>query len=144
MIKLTVSVVVNAPLETVKEALWNPTHIVNWCFAQDDWCCPWAKWEAPKVGEVFTTRMEARDKSFGFDMTGQYTKVEPMSYSYTMGEMTEYFLDAGRVVDVTFEETPEWIKVSETFDAEDIHSADQQIAGWQAILENLKKYTESL
>jgi uncharacterized protein YndB with AHSA1/START domain len=73
--------------------------------------------------------MEARDGSFGFDLTGQYTLVEPMKQvNYTMGEMKEYFLDAGRVVEVFFEETSEGVKVSETFDAEDIHSEDMQRA----------------
>lgn len=89
--------------------------------------------------------MEARDGSFGFDLTAKYTEITPMkSMSYTLGEMKEYFLDAGRVVDVTLTETPEGIKIIETFDAEDIHSEEMQIAGWSAILENLKKYTESL
>ncbi len=51
--------------------------------------------------------MEARDGSFGFDLTAKYTEVTPMkSMSYTLGEMKEYFLDAGRVVDITLEETP--------------------------------------
>lgn len=58
--------------------------------------------------------------------------------------MKEYFLDAGRVVDVTLEETPEGIKITEVFDAEDIHSEEMQIAGWQMILENYKKYVESI
>ncbi len=89
--------------------------------------------------------MEARDGSFGFDLTARYTEVTPMrSMSYTLGEMKEYFLDAGRVVDVTLEETPEGVVVTEEFDAEDIHSTEQQIAGWQMILENLKKHVESL
>ncbi len=145
MSKLTVSTTINAPLETVWDALWNPVHIVHWAFASDDWCSPWAKGEAPKVGGVFTTRMEARDGSFGFDLTAQYTEVTPMkSMSYTLGEMKEYFLDAGRVVDVTLEVTPEGVKVTEVFDAEDTHSSEQQIAGWSSILENLKKYVESL
>ena len=64
--------------------------------------------------------------------------------SYTLGEMKEYFLDAGRVVELTLKETPEGIKITETFDAEDIHSHEMQIAGWNAILENLKKYIETL
>jgi uncharacterized protein YndB with AHSA1/START domain len=146
MTRLTVSTVINAPIETVWDALWNPVHIVHWGFADEaTWHCPWAKGEEPKVGEVFTTRMEARDGSFGFDLTAQYTAVDPMrSMSYTLGEMKEYFLDAGRVVDVTLTETPEGIVVTEEFDAEDIHSTDQQIAGWQMILENLKKHVESL
>ncbi len=61
-----------------------------------------------------------------------------------MGEMKEYFLDAGRVVEVIIEETPEGVKITETFDAEDVHSHDMQLAGWQAILDNFKKYTETL
>ena len=64
------------------------------------------------------------------------------SMSYTLGEMKEYFLDAGRVVELTLEKTPEGVKISETFDAEDIHSIEQQIEGWQMILNNLKKYVE--
>lgn len=73
--------------------------------------------------------MEARDGSFGFDLTAQYTEVTPLrSMSYTLGEMKEYFLDAGRVVDVTLEEIPEGVRVTEEFDAEDIHSTEQQIA----------------
>lgn len=89
--------------------------------------------------------MEARDGSFGFDLTAQYTEVTPLkSMSYTLGEMKEYFLDAGRVVDITFEEIRGSVKVTEIFDAEDIHPAEMQIAGWSAILENFKKYTESL
>ncbi len=89
--------------------------------------------------------MEARDGSFGFDLTAQYTEVTHLkSMSYTLGEMKEYFLDAGRVVDIKLEETPLGIKISETFDAEDIHSSEQQITGWQMILENFRKYTETL
>lgn len=146
MSKLTVSTTINAPLATVWDAIWNPEHIIHWAFADEaTWCCPWAKGEAPAVGWIFTTRMEARDGSFGFDLTAKYTEVTPMkSMSYTLGEMKEYFLDAGRVVDVTLEETPEGVKVIEVFDAEEIHPADMQIAGWSAILGNLKKHVESL
>lgn len=146
MTRLTVSVTIDAPLETVWDALWNPVHIIHWGFADwATWHCPWAKWESPKVGWIFTTRMEARDGSFGFDLTAQYTEVTPMkSMSYTLGEMKEYFLDAGRVVEITLEQNPEGVKISETFDAEDIHSIEQQIEGWQMILNNLKKYTETL
>jgi uncharacterized protein YndB with AHSA1/START domain len=89
--------------------------------------------------------MEARDGSFGFDLTAQYTEVTPLkSMSYTLGEMKEYFLDAGRVVNLTFEETSEGVVITETFDVEDIHSLEQQREGWQAILNNFKKYTETL
>ncbi|MBC7498198.1 SRPBCC domain-containing protein [Candidatus Gracilibacteria bacterium] len=146
MTRLTVLTIINAPIATVWDALWNPIHIVHWGFADAaTWHCPWAKGSEPKVGEVFTTRMEARDGSFGFDLTAKYTEVTPMqSMSYTLGEMKEYFLDAGRIVDVTLEDTPEGVKITEVFDAEDIHPAEMQIAGWTAILENLKKHVENL
>jgi uncharacterized protein YndB with AHSA1/START domain len=128
--KLTVSTTISAPLETVWNAMWNPEHIVHWAFADaDTWHCPWARGIEPQVGGIFTTRMEARDGSFGFDLTAQYTAVTPLkSMSYTLGEMKEYFLDAGRVVDITLTETPEGIHITETFDAEDIHPAEMQIA----------------
>jgi uncharacterized protein YndB with AHSA1/START domain len=108
MSKLTVSKTISAPLETVWEALWKSEHIVNWSFASDDWHCPKAVGEEPKVKGVFSNTFAAKDGTFSFDLTGQYTLIEPMTrLSYTMGEMKEYFLDAGRVVDVTLEETPE-------------------------------------
>lgn len=147
MTKLTVSTKVYAPLEQVRHCMRNPEHIVHRAFADAETrYCPWARGEAPQVGGVFTTRMEARDGSFWFDLTGQYTAVDPMKrVSYTMGEMKEYFLDAGRVVDVFFEEDGSCgcVTVTETFDAEEIHNNDMQIAWWQAILENFKKHVES-
>lgn len=106
--KLTVSTVIHDPIEKVWDAVWNPTHIVDWCFASDDWYCPKAVGEEPRVGGVFTNTFAAKDGSFSFDFTAKYDVVEPMKrVVYTMGEMKEYFLDAGRVVEVLFEETPE-------------------------------------
>lgn len=141
--QLTVSITTNAPLEKVWEAFWKPEHIVHWCFASDDWHCPKAIGEEPKVGGIFTNTFAAKDGSFSFDLTGQYNEVIPGKKAvYTMGEMKEYFLDAGRKVIVTFEQQPNGVLVTEVFDAEEIHSAEQQIQGWQAILENFKKYTE--
>ena len=142
---LTVSTIINAPLELVWNVVWNPEHIIHWCFASDDWHCPKSVSPEPAIGVIFSNTFAAKDGSFSFDLTAQYTEVVPMKkLVYTMGEMKEYFLDAGRVVEIILEETPEGIKITETFDAEDIHSTEQQIAGWQAILENLRKYTESL
>jgi hypothetical protein len=103
--------------------------------------------------------MEAKDGSFGFDLTGQYTAVDAMhSFSYVMWSYARDadFVPAGRVVDVTFEKCllekggDEWsetedfeILVTEIFDAEEIHDIDIQIAGRQAILENFKKHVEA-
>jgi len=92
--------------------------------------------------------MEARDGSFWFDLIGQYTQVRQMEhFSYVMGsyERDTDFVDAGRVVDVSFVEDGSCgcVTVTETFDAEDIHDHEMQIEGWQAILENFKKCCES-
>lgn len=145
MTRLTVSTTVNNSLEKVWESFWKSEHIVHWCFASDDWHCPKSVSPEPAVGVIFSNTFAAKDGSFSFDLTAQYTEVVPMKkLVYTMGEMKEYFLDAGRVVELFLEETPEGIKIMETFDAEDIHSTEQQIAGWQAILDNFKKYTETL
>ena len=145
MPKLTVSTTIQAPLELIYEAFWRPEHIVHWCFASDDWHCPRATGEEPKVGNTFTTTYAAKDGSFSFDLVGRYDVVEPNArLVYTMGEMKEYFLPAGREVEVILEQTPDGVKVTEIFDAEEIHPAEMQIAGWSAILENLRKYTETL
>jgi uncharacterized protein YndB with AHSA1/START domain len=144
MTQLTVSITINAPIEKVWEAFWKPEHIVHWCFASDDWHCPKAIGEEPKVGGIFTNTFAAKDGSFSFDLTGKYDEVVPYKkIVYTMGEMKEYFLDAGRKVIVTFEQQEDGVLVTEVFDAEEIHSAEQQIQGWQAILANFKKYIES-
>ena len=127
----------------------NPEYIVKRAFADEATRhCPWAKWSEPKVGEIFTTRMEARDGSFWFDLTGQYIAVEPMqSFSYMMWsyERDTDFVPAGRMVDVSFVEDGSCgcVTVTEVFDAEDIHDHAMQIAWWQAILDNFKKVCEA-
>ena len=143
MTQLTVSITINAPLEKVWEAFWKPEHIVHWCFASDDWHCPKAIGEEPKVGGIFTNTFAAKDGSFSFDLTGKYDEVIlHEKIVYTMGEMKEYFLDAGRKVVVTFEPQENGVLVTEVFDAEEIHPHEMQIAGWQAILENFRKFVE--
>lgn len=142
--KLTVSATIQAPIEIVWESFWKSEHIIHWCFASDDWHCPKSVSDEPKVGATFCNTFAAKDGSFSFDFTARYDQVEPMKrVVYTMGEMKEYFLDAGRSVEVLFEETTEGVKLTEIFDAEEIHSNEMQIAGWSAILENFRRYTES-
>lgn len=142
--KLAVSVVVNASPETVWNAWTTPADIMQWNHAWDDWHCP-ASTNDVRVDGLFSATMAAKDGSFSFDFAWKYTAVEPMTYlAYTMGEMKEYFLDAGRNVEVTFEDIGNTqTKVTETFDAEEIHSLDMQTAWWQAILDNFKKHVES-
>jgi len=133
--KITVQSTINAPVEKV----WNfwslPEHITQWCAASDDWHAPKAENDLT-VGGKFSTRMEAKDGSFGFDFGGVYDEVKK-------NELIEYTLGDGRKVVVTFAGNGNETKVVETFDAENTHSVEMQQGGWQAILDNFKKYTEA-
>ncbi|HTM68288.1 MAG TPA: SRPBCC domain-containing protein [Candidatus Binatia bacterium] len=134
---ITVETVVKAPLEKVW-ACWNdPAHIVQWAFASDDWEAPAAENDL-KTGGRFKTVMAAKDKSASFDLTGTYTNVNGR-------EAIDYDMDGDdrRHVAVRFEEVPEGVRVTETFDMENINSEEKQRGGWQAILENFRKHVES-
>lgn len=133
--KISVETKVNAPINDVWSAWTTPDDITHWNFASDDWCCPRAEIEL-KPGGQFSYRMEAKDGSMGFDFTGEFTTVEH-------GKRLEFKLGDQRCVEVTFREAEDGILVNETFDAEDKNSAALQKQGWQAILNNFKKYLES-
>ena len=143
MASITVTTIIDKPIADVRNAWTQPEHITQWNFASDDWCCPTATNDVTEGG-VFVWRMEAKDGSFGFDFTGQYDVVEPMSkLAYTMGEFKDYFVPAGRKAQVLFEKI--WdnqTQVTEVFDAEEVHSLEMQQAGRQAILDNFKKHVE--
>lgn len=133
--KITIEIVVNAPLVDVWAAWTTPEDIVKWNFATDAWCCPSATIDA-KPGGKFSYRMEAKDGSMGFDFAGEFTAVENCN-------RIEFHLGDQRIVEVSFNETKTGIHVKETFEAEDENSAEQQKQGWQAILNNFKKHVES-
>ncbi len=131
---ITVETVVSAPIEQVW-ACWNkPEHIPGWAFASDDWEASEVENDL-QVGGKFKTRMSAKDKSVGFDFTGVYAVVKE-------NELIEYDMSDGRHVKIEFAQTPEGVKVTETFDPENENSAEMQRTGWQSILDNFKKYTE--
>lgn len=132
--KVTVQSSINAPIEKVWN-YWNaPEHITKWNAASPDWHTLKSENDL-RVGGRFTSRMEAKDGSFGFDFGGTYDEVvEHQSIRYTM--------DDGRQTDITFTSDGNGTKVVETFDAESQNPVEMQQAGWQAILDNFKKYTE--
>jgi uncharacterized protein YndB with AHSA1/START domain len=133
---ITIEAVVHAPIDRVWEAWNKPEHIKYWAFASEDWEAPSAENDL-RVGGQFKTRMQAKDGSAGFDFGGTYSAVEEH-------KLIEYDMSDGRHVKNTFEETPEGVRVVVTFDLEKENSPDFQKAGWQAILDNFKKYTESI
>ena len=131
---ITVELTVKAPVEKVWK-YWNePDHIKKWAFAMDSWHAPYAENDLKTNGK-FKTTMAAKDGSVSFDFEGVYTKVET-------NKRIEYVMADGRKVKVSFDSNGKETKVTETFDAEDTHSIDQQRTGWQAILENFRKHTE--
>ena len=134
--KITVETTVNAPVEKVWKSWNEPQHIKNWCAASDDWHAPKAENDL-RTGGTFSTRMEAKDGSFGFDFGGVYDNVKK-------NELIEYTMGDGRKVKVIFSPSGDQTKIVETFDAEATNSVEMQRGGWQAILDNFKKYTESI
>lgn len=132
--KLTVKVSIDSTLETVWNKWNNPKDITKWYNASDDWHTPTAENEL-KVGGKFNYRMEAKDGSFGFDFTGIYTEVKPQ-------ERTAILLGDGRKMNVVFESVNNKIIITENFEPENENSKELQQQGWQAILDNFKKYVE--
>ncbi|MEZ5535254.1 MAG: SRPBCC family protein [Thiolinea sp.] len=131
--KITVDTTVAAPVDQVWSAYTTPADIMQWNAASDDWHTTAASVDLREGGE-FSSRMEAKDGSFGFDFAGTYTKIETHKLiEYAFGD---------RNAQVEFAETPEGINVRVTFDAEDTHSVEQQRDGWQAILDNFKRHVE--
>jgi uncharacterized protein YndB with AHSA1/START domain len=132
---ITVEATVKAPAEKVWK-LWNePQHITKWCAASDDWHAPHAENDLRKDGK-FKTTMAAKDGSFSFDFEGVYTNVQPH-------KLIEYAMSDGRKVQIKFAGNGNETKVIETFDPENQNPIEMQRGGWQAILDNFKKYSET-
>lgn len=134
--KITIQTTISCSKD-IAWACWNlPQHIVHWNFASDDWHCPHATNDL-KVGGKYCARMEAKDKSFGFDFEATYTEIET-------GKKLVYVIGDGRTVVTTFEAKEGDVTITTTFEAEDIFPEEMQRDGWQAILDNFKKYVVSL
>jgi len=131
---ITVEVLINAPIEQVWNNFTNPKHITHWYNASPDWHAPYADNDL-QVNGKFKTTMAAKDGSMGFDFEGVYTNVQEH-------KLIEYILGDGRQVSITFTTEANQVKLVETFDPENINSHELQKGGWQAILNNFKKYTE--
>jgi uncharacterized protein YndB with AHSA1/START domain len=133
--KITVESTVNAPIAEVWRAYTTPEDIMHWNFASDDWYCPKSTVDL-RVGGIFSSRMEAKDGSTGFDFEGVYTKIIPL-------ELIEYQF-GDRMAEITFKENPEGVEVRVTFDPENEFPVEYQQAGWQSILDNFKRHVERM
>ena len=130
---ITIRALVNADSKKVWDYYCSPKHIINWNFADPSWHCPSAENDM-RIGGTYKARMEAKDGSFGFDFETVYTEItEFRHFTYEFG---------GRTATVQFNNSGEQTEVVVTFDPENENSLELQKAGWQAILNNFKDYTE--
>jgi len=137
MRKLTITSEINKPINEVWNYLNNPEHIIKWNFAHESWECPSAKNDLT-VGGKLEVRMQAKDGSFGFDLVGIYDEIKE-------NELIKYHLEDGREVEIIFERLSDnQTKITENFDPENQNPLEMQQQGWQAILDNFKKYAESI
>ena len=133
--RITVSTIVNAPLETVWKHWTEPAHIEKWNYASDEWHCPHAENDL-RVGGKFSYTMAAKDGSAQFDFYGTYDHViENEEIVYTIAD--------GRKVYISFMDDEAGTEVIETFDPEGQNTPELQQQGWQAILNNFKSHTEN-
>lgn len=129
--KVTVETTVHAPLEEVWQAYVTPDDIMQWNTASDDWHTTSSRVDLRPGGE-FSSRMEAKDGSAGFDFEGTYTRIiTNRLIEYSLGE---------RQVAVNFAEVAGGTQVRVVFDSEPTHSIEQQREGWQAILDRFARY----
>jgi uncharacterized protein YndB with AHSA1/START domain len=134
-IMLTVESTINAPVEKVWQYWTSPERITKWNSASEDWHTPRAENDL-RPGGRYSSRMEAKDGSMGFDFWGIYDAVRDNEYiESTMGD--------GRKMMVSFTQSGDSTKVVENFEAENENPIELQQGGWQAILDNFKKYTEA-
>jgi uncharacterized protein YndB with AHSA1/START domain len=132
-VKITVEANVRAPIDKVWRAYITPEDIVQWNAASDDWHTTKSSVDF-RIGGAFSSRMEAKDGSFGFDFAGTYTNIIPNKLiEYSFGD---------RFAKVEFAELPDGVRVRVTFDAESTHSVEQQQSGWQEILSNFARHVE--
>lgn len=132
--KITVSTLVKAPIADVWRAYNSPEDIKVWNTASPDWHTTASSVDL-RVGGKFSSRMVAKDGTFGFDFAGEYIVVQaPTHLAYRFGD---------RFGTVDFSEGPEGVNVIVTFDGENTHSEEQQRTGWQAILDSFARHVET-
>jgi uncharacterized protein YndB with AHSA1/START domain len=131
---ISVQAMIDAPVELVWKNFTTPDDITRWNYASDDWQTPHAENDL-RAGGKFLSRMEAKDGSYAFDFEGIYDIVKTNEY-------IEYHIVDGRKVKIVFSPVGKETKIVQSFEAEAVNSVEQQRTGWQAILNNFKKYVE--
>ena len=133
--KITVHASIKAPVQKVWKLWTTPEHIIKWNNAIEEWHTPAAVNDL-HAGGKFLYRMEAKDGSNGFDFSGTYTEIRTY-------ELIDYTLDDDRRVTIAFNGSDSETSIVESFETENVNPVTMQQAGWQAILDNFKKYVET-
>lgn len=132
--KITVETTINAPLNKVWDCWTLPQHITQWNAASDDWHCPKVENDL-KEGSKFSFTMASKDGKMSFDFEGVYTAI-------VIGKTIAYTMSDQREAVVTFSNVDNQTKITEVFEAENMNPIEMQQMGWQAILNNFKRYVE--
>ena len=118
--KITVETKIAAPIERVCRAWTTPDDIKQWNAASGDWLTTSATVDL-REGGSFSSRMEAKDGSMGFDFAGRYTTVvEHKLIACSFG---------GRELRVEFSGEGNGVTVRKTFDAESTLSVEYSSVG---------------
>ncbi len=132
---ITVQTKVQASIDKIWDLWTLPEHITRWNAASDDWHTPYAENDL-KVGGKFKCTMASKDGTMSFDFVGTYSAIKDK-------KLIAYTIEDGRVVIVVFEEQEDGFEIREYFEPEAVNSEELQHQGWQAILDNFKKYVEN-
>lgn len=132
---ISVEATIAAPVAEVWRAYTTPQDIMRWNAASADWHTTAASVDL-RPGGAFSSRMEAKDGSFGFDFAGTYTEIrEEALIAYEFG---------GRQARVEFLPQASGVTVRVTFDPESDYPLEQQRQGWQAIIDSFKRHVEAV
>jgi uncharacterized protein YndB with AHSA1/START domain len=134
-IKISIKATIISDIKKVWDYYTLTEHITKWNFAMDTWHCPSAL-NNLSIGGKYLARMEAKDGSFGFDFEAIYDEI-------LVNKKIVYTMTDGRQAIIDFNTKHNQTEIIVTFDAENENSIELQRDGWQAILNNFKKYTES-
>ncbi len=132
---ITVQTKIQASIDKIWDLWTLPEHITQWNMASEDWHTPFAENDL-KVGGRFKSTMASKDGTMSFDFVGTYSAILDK-------KLIAYTIEDGRVVIIVFEELEDGFEVREYFEPESVNSEELQYQGWQAILDNFKKYVEN-
>lgn len=132
---ITVQTKIQASIDKIWDLWTLPEHITRWNAASEDWHTPFAENDL-KVGGRFKSTMASKDGTMSFDFVGTYSAILDK-------KLIAYTIEDGRVVIIVFEELEDGFEVREYFEPESVNSEELQYQGWQAILDNFKKYVEN-